>query len=96
MRGNGGAGSGPRRCAIAQEAAGQAVPPATARLPATHAAYVALAAKHLGLAGLLPFDEGMARMGAMDSVASLTKFREDFGFEPEAFKPSFERYAATV
>jgi NADH dehydrogenase len=65
-------------------------------IPATHAAYVALAAKHLGLAGLLPFDEGMARMGAMDSVASLTKFREDFGFEPEAFKPSFERYAATV
>jgi hypothetical protein len=33
VRGNGGAGSGPRRCAIALEAAGQAAPPATARLP---------------------------------------------------------------
>ena len=33
VRGNGGVGSGPRRCAVALEAAGQAAPPATARLP---------------------------------------------------------------
>ena len=39
VRGNGGAGSGPRRCAVALEAAGQAAPPLMARLPATPAAY---------------------------------------------------------
>ena len=39
VRGDGGAGSGPRRCAVALEAAGQAAPPATARLPATPTAY---------------------------------------------------------
>src|SRR5215467_7462779 len=33
VRGNGGAGSGPRRCAVALEAAGQAAPPPTARPP---------------------------------------------------------------
>jgi hypothetical protein len=42
VRGNGGAGSGPRRCAVALEAAGQAAPPVTARLPATSAAYSAV------------------------------------------------------
>ncbi len=39
VRGNGGAGTGPRRCAVALEAAGQAAPPATARLPAAPASY---------------------------------------------------------
>ena len=32
-------GSGPRRCAVALEAAGRAAPPSTVRLPATSAAY---------------------------------------------------------
>jgi hypothetical protein len=35
VRGNGAAGSGPRRCAPALEAAGQAAPPPAARLPTT-------------------------------------------------------------
>ena len=35
VRGNGAAGSGPRRCAIAQEEAGQAAPPPAARVPNT-------------------------------------------------------------
>ncbi len=37
-RGNGAAGSGPRRCALALEAAAQAAPPSAARLPAARAA----------------------------------------------------------
>jgi hypothetical protein len=35
VRGVGAAGSGPRRCAIAQEEAGQAAPPPAARIPTT-------------------------------------------------------------
>jgi len=35
VRGIGAAGSGPRRCAIALEAAGQAAPPPAARVPIT-------------------------------------------------------------
>jgi NADH dehydrogenase len=65
-------------------------------IPGEAAAHMAALAKHVGLGGVLPFDEGMARMGAQDSVASLTKFREDFGFEPAGFRESFVQYASTV
>jgi hypothetical protein len=41
VRGNGGAGSGPRRCADALEAAGQAAPPIYGETPVTPAAYSA-------------------------------------------------------
>jgi uncharacterized protein YbjT (DUF2867 family) len=65
-------------------------------VPSAHAAAVAHVAGRLGLGGLLPFDEGMARMGGLDSTASLDKFREDFGFVPEGVSASFGRYAAAV
>jgi hypothetical protein len=42
VRGNGGAGSGPRRCAAALEAAGQAASSITARLPVAPVAYGAV------------------------------------------------------
>ena len=65
-------------------------------IPGEHAAKLAALAKHIGLGGVLPFDEGMARMGTQDSTASLEKFREDFGFEPVGFRDSFGLYAGAV
>jgi NADH dehydrogenase len=65
-------------------------------IPGEAAAKMAELAKLIGLGGVLPFDEGMARMGAQDSVASLEKFREDFGFDPAPFAESFEGYASAV
>ncbi|HYE60819.1 MAG TPA: NAD(P)H-binding protein [Phycisphaerales bacterium] len=65
-------------------------------LPSHVGANVAKGAKALGMGGLLPFDEGMAKMGAMDTTASLTKFREHTGIEPAPFKASFKTYAGQV
>ena len=47
----------------------------------------------VGLGGLLPFDEGMAIMGARDSVADNRPLIEDFGFSPAAFEVSLRSYA---
>jgi NADH dehydrogenase len=65
-------------------------------IPSHVAANAAKAATRLGMGGLLPFDEGMARMGAMDATASLTKFREHFQTDPAPFRASFKNYAAQV
>src|SRR5690606_35913596 len=52
------------------------------RIPADVAAMGAMAAEKLGLGAALPFDAGMAVMGAQDSVADLAKARADFEIEP--------------
>lgn len=59
----------------------------------------ALAAKGAGLLGmgkLLPFDEGMAKMGGEDSTAEREKVRTDLGLETRAFRPAFTEYAPSV
>jgi NADH dehydrogenase len=78
-----------------------AVPGANRRLkplgiPGDLAALQAKVAGWVGLGGLLPFDEGMALMGAIDSTASLDKARSQLGFEPRAFVPALKGYAASL
>lgn len=65
-------------------------------IPSEPAAVAAMIAGKIGLGGLLPFDAGMARMGAQDSTASLDKFRSDFRFDPRPFRPAFKTYAASL
>ncbi|MFA6046157.1 MAG: NAD(P)H-binding protein [Phycisphaerales bacterium] len=65
-------------------------------LPGEVGAIGAFAAGKLGLGALLPFDEGMARMGAEDSTASLDKLKAHFGFTPAPFSEVFSTYAARV
>jgi uncharacterized protein YbjT (DUF2867 family) len=65
-------------------------------ISSTLAARAAHVAGLLGLGAALPFDAGMATMGAEDSTASLDKLREDFGFVPAPFRASFEQYAQRV
>ena len=65
-------------------------------IPAEAAAGAALAAGKLGFASLLPFDEGMARMGAQDATADLTKVREELGISPRGFHESFAAYAGAM
>lgn len=62
-------------------------------LPAPVAAAKAVVAKAVGLGPLLPFDEGMARMGGEDSVAPSAKARVQLGFAPRAFRESMRGYA---
>ena len=64
-----------------------------ARIPADVASMGAMAAEKLGLGAALPFDAGMAVMGAQDSVADLAKARADFDIEPRAFTATLKRYA---
>ena len=65
-------------------------------IPSEAAAIQARVAKHLGIGGLLPFDEGMAVMGASDSTASLDKARAQLGFDPRPFCASLRSYAAAI
>lgn len=58
-------------------------------IPAEPAARGAHLASMLKLDALMPFDEGMARMGAQDSVASLDKLEAHFGRTPGAFDLSY-------
>ncbi|MFO0832795.1 MAG: NAD(P)H-binding protein [Phycisphaerales bacterium] len=58
-------------------------------IPAEVAAIQAKVAGWMGLGQFLPFDEGMARMGAEDAVADLTKAREDLNIRPRAFRECF-------
>ncbi|MEL7472023.1 MAG: NAD(P)H-binding protein [Planctomycetota bacterium] len=52
--------------------------------------------KWLGMRDLLPFDEGMAMMAAIDSTASLVKARAHLGFDPRGFRESFAAYAESI
>lgn len=63
-------------------------------IPGRVAAAKAMAAKALGLGGLLPFDAGMALMGEQDAVADNTKAERHFGFEPREFSASAKAYLA--
>ena len=65
-------------------------------IPAESAAIQARAADILGIGGLLPFDQGMATMGASDSTASLDKARAILGFNPRPFTPTLRGYAAAI
>jgi len=65
-------------------------------IPSEAAAMQARIAKHLGIGGLLPFDEGMAVMGASDATASLDKARAQLGFDPRPFVATLRTYAARI
>ena len=65
-------------------------------IPGDVAAKIAKAARALGIGGLLPFDDGMALMGAQDSTASLSKAREHLDFNPRPFRAAFRAYAAAL
>jgi NADH dehydrogenase len=61
--------------------------------PADISALQAKAAKFVGLGNLLPFDEGMATMGAQDSTSSLERIHAFFDREPIGFTQAFPAYA---
>jgi uncharacterized protein YbjT (DUF2867 family) len=63
-------------------------------LPGPVAAGKALAAKVLGLGGLLPFDAGMALMGEKDTLADTTKASLHLGFDPQPFRETAKAYLA--
>lgn len=65
-------------------------------IPSEPVALAAKAADFVGLGALLPFDEGMAKMGAEDSTAETTKAKRDLGFKPRPFAPSYAKYAAAL
>jgi uncharacterized protein YbjT (DUF2867 family) len=65
-------------------------------VPGNLASRVAMLAQRLGMGRMLPFDEGMAKMGAQDSTATLEKVREHLGIDPAPFKESFRQYAQTL
>ena len=65
-------------------------------IPGELAAMKARALGLLGLGAMLPFDEGMARMGMSDSVSSSRKAVEHLGFAPRGFRESASGYLATM
>ncbi len=65
-------------------------------IPSEPAAALACAAGLAGMDGLLPFDAGMARMGAEDLVAERSKAGTDLGFRPSGFRGAFEAYASSL
>lgn len=62
-------------------------------IPASLAAMKAKALGAVGLGSLLPFDEGMALMGAQDNFADITKAQHDLNFSPRPFARSYAAYA---
>lgn len=61
-----------------------------------HAAIAARAARLAGLGSLLPFDDGMAILGAEDSTASGDKARADLGLDPTPFRAALAGYASRI
>ncbi|MFN0133695.1 MAG: NAD(P)H-binding protein [Phycisphaerales bacterium] len=61
-----------------------------------HAVIAAIAAKAVGLGSLLPFDAGMATMGAEDSTAEADKARIDLGLAPAPFRAALAGYAGRI
>lgn len=53
-------------------------------------------ASAVGLGGLLPFDEGMARMATEPSVSASTLARAELGFDPMPFEQSLNTYAGRL
>lgn len=62
-------------------------------VPGRFAALQAKIAGAVGLGGLLPFDEGMARMAMEESVSECARARADLGFDPAPFSESLTAYA---
>lgn len=62
-------------------------------VPGRFAALQAKIAGAVGLGGLLPFDEGMARMAMEESVSECARARADLGFDPAPFSESLAMYA---
>lgn len=62
-------------------------------IPSDLAAAGAMAATAVGLGGLLPFDPGMAIMGAEDSTASMGKAHSQLGLTPRPFHSYLRAYA---
>lgn len=60
------------------------------------AAAAARGAKIFGLGDVLPFDEGMAKMGGKDATAELGKVRAQLGFNPRGFSQTLPEYAHAV
>lgn len=65
-------------------------------IPADLAAHAAAAAKLLGLGLLMPFDAGMALMGAQDSTASTDKLRAHLKLSLRPFRETCKTYAAKL
>jgi uncharacterized protein YbjT (DUF2867 family) len=63
-------------------------------IPGFLAAAEARASAMLGMGQLLPFDEGMARMGARDNLASSCKASEHLGFTPAGYREVAAGYLA--
>lgn len=62
-------------------------------VPGKAAVLQAKIAGAVGLGGLLPFDEGMARMAMEPSVSRCTFARADLGFDPMPFEDALKTYA---
>lgn len=62
-------------------------------VPGKVAVIQAKVASAIGLGGLLPFDEGMARMAMEPSVSQCTSARADLGFDPMPFEDALKTYA---
>lgn len=65
-------------------------------IPAPAAYLAAMKMKLIGMGGMLPFDAGMAAMGAEDSTASIEKFAAHFGFVPGSFQGALRDAVARV
>jgi NADH dehydrogenase len=65
-------------------------------IPAPAAALAAMKMKFFGMGNLLPFDAGMAAMGAEDSTASLEKFEAHFGFVPGSYEGALREAVASA
>lgn len=65
-------------------------------LPGPVMALKAKAASFVGLRDLLPFDDGMAIMGSMDSIAEYDKATDHLGFAPRPFAATLKSYAGQL
>jgi NADH dehydrogenase len=64
--------------------------------PSEPNAWIAAVAGFVGLGNFLPFDVGMAKMAAEDSVADMTKATEDLGIAWKGFRSTYPAYAPLV
>jgi len=65
-------------------------------VPADLAICLARGARALGVASLLPFDEGQAAMGSLDSTAQMEKVATDLEITTAPFAQTFGAYAARL
>ncbi len=65
-------------------------------LPGGLCAMQARVAAAIGMGALLPFDEGIARMGMQDSTAQTIKAQEHLGFDPVGFRESVDGYMGSM